>query len=203
VAEYARLANADHGTVVGFTLALDQRRIGLFTSSLDYTWQQARGNTSDPRETATREQAGLDSRPRQVPLNWDQRHTLNLTLNLSRPDDFSVTTILRAASGQPYTPVREGLFSFSLENNSGRKPASTVIDVRAEKQLSVPRYRVSAFARVFNLLDTRFFNGFVFQSTGDPYYSRFPTTDVVTLSDPTRFYAPRRIEVGLTVGAGS
>jgi outer membrane receptor protein involved in Fe transport len=203
VAEYARLANADHGTVVGFTLALDQRRIGLFTSSLDYTWQQARGNTSDPRETATREQAGLDSRPRQVPLNWDQRHTLNLTLNLSRPDDFSVTTILRAASGQPYTPVREGLFSFSLENNSGRKPASAVIDVRAEKQLSVPRYRVSAFARVFNLLDTRFFNGFVFQSTGDPYYSRFPTTDVVTLSDPTRFYAPRRIEVGLTVGAGS
>jgi len=56
---------------------------------------------------------------------------------------------------------------------------------------------------VFNLLDSRFFNGFVFSSTGDPYYSRFPTTDIATLLDPTRFYAPRRIELGLTMGAGS
>ncbi|MFN0151161.1 MAG: TonB-dependent receptor [bacterium] len=203
VAEYARLANADYGTVVGFTVALDQRRIGLLSSSIDYTWQQARGNTSDPRESATRASAGLDTRPRQVPFNWDQRHTLNMTLSLARPEKYSVTTILRAASGQPYTPVRESEFSFALEDNSGRKPAAFVIDLRAERKLRITNRNVSAFARVFNLLDSRFFNGFVFSSTGDPYYSRFPTTDIATLLDPTRYYAPRRIEIGLTMGAGS
>ena len=29
--------------------------------------------------------------------------------------------------------------------------------------------------RVFNLFDTRFFNGAVFASTGSPYYSRYPS----------------------------
>jgi len=203
VAEYARLANADYGTVVGFTVALDQRRIGLLSSSIDYTWQQARGNTSDPRESATRAQAGLDTRPRLVPFNWDQRHTLNMTLSIARPEKYSVTTVLRAASGQPYTPVRESEFSFALEDNSGRKPAGLIVDLRAERNMRVSNHGVTAFARVFNLLDSRFFNGFVFASTGDPYYSRFPSTDVATLLDPTRYYAPRRIELGLSTGAGS
>ena len=88
-AEYARLTNVDFGNVIGFTVALEQRRRGLVSTALDYTWQLAQGNSSDPRETATRAEAGEDPRPRQVPFNWDQRHTLNLTVMLSRPDDFS------------------------------------------------------------------------------------------------------------------
>jgi hypothetical protein len=55
------------------------------------------------------------------------------------------------------------------------------------------------FVRVFNLLDTRFDNGFVFTSSGDPYYSRFPGKDLGQLLDPTRFYGPRRVELGLTL----
>ena len=54
------------------------------------------------------------------------------------------------------------------------------------------------FARVFNVFDTRFFNGAVFTTTGSPYYSRSPQADIVALRDPTRFYPPRRIELGLT-----
>jgi outer membrane receptor protein involved in Fe transport len=202
VAEYARLSNSDFGSVAGITLALDQRRIGLVSTSLDYTWQRARGNSSDPRESATRAEAGEDPRPRLVPFNWDQSHTLNLTLSVSQPQNFSVTTILKAASGQPYTP-NEGRGFFINEDNSGRKPSALVIDMRAEKKIPAwGRGQASAFARVFNLLDTRFFNGFVFDSTGDPYYSRFPNQDEVALSDPTRLYSPRRFEMGLTIAMG-
>ena len=61
---------------------------------------------------------------------------------------------------------------------------------------------MSLFARVFNLLDTRYFNGFVFPSTGSPYYSRFYTSDQVALADPTRFYPARRIELGIKIGLG-
>ena len=39
--------------------------------------------------------------------------------------------------------------------------------------------QMSLFARVFNLFDTRYFNGAVFSSTGSPYYTRFAAQDAV------------------------
>jgi outer membrane receptor protein involved in Fe transport len=200
-AEYARLTNVDFGDVFGVTLSLDHRGLGPASISLDYTWQRATGNASDPRETATRAKAGEDPRPRMVPFNWDQRHTANMTVSLADPGNYSASAVIRAASGQPYTPVLEAGFGFGLEANSGRKPAGAVVDLRLEKQLRRLGRSSSLFARVFNLTDTRYSNGLVFASTGSPYYSRFPEADAVTLADPTRFYAPRRIEIGLRLGS--
>ena len=51
---------------------------------------------------------------------------------------------------------------------------------------------------MFNVFDTRYFNGPVYETTGSPYSSRFPVTDQRALLDPTRLYPPRRIELGLT-----
>lgn len=199
-AEYARLTNVDFGNVTGFTVSLDQKQIGLLATSLDYTWQRARGNSSDPRETATRAEAGADPRPREVPFNWDQRHTVNLTAALSKPGDFSVSAVMRVASGQPYTPVIESGFGSGLDTNSGRKPAGLVVDLRGEKKLHGVLKGLGVFGRIFNLFDARYFNGAVFSSTGSPYYSRFPVTDEVALMDPTRLYPPRRIEIGISLG---
>ncbi len=199
-AEYARLTNVDFGDVIGITVALDHRKLGPVAASIDYTWQLARGNTSDPRETATRAAAGEDAQPHLAPLNWDQRHTFNASLTFSRPEQYSVSAIVRASSGQPYTPALEGAFGFGLNVNSGRRPAGFLVDLRGERSLNFSRYNTSLFARVFNVFDTRFFNGGVFNTTGSPYYSRSPADDVV-LADPTHFYAPRRIEIGFTVGS--
>jgi len=197
VAEYPRMTNVDYGSVVGFTLALDRRRVGLLAMGLDYTWQLTQGNSSDPRETATRAEAGEDARPRQVPFDWDQRHTLNLTLSLSEPENYTVSTVLRAVSGQPYSPeLGVGGFGYGLEKNSGRKPSSFLVDVRAEKGIGGFGLKANLFARVFNLFDERFFNGFVFSTTGSPYYSR----GLVLVEDPLRYYPPRRIEVGIQLG---
>jgi hypothetical protein len=186
------------------TIAIDQRQRGAVSMALDYTWQRAYGNSSDPRETATRAEAGEDPRPRNVPFNWDQRHTLNLTLGYADPRVLLGTAVFRLASGQPYTPNSETGFGTSA-TNSGRKPGSFVIDLRAERPIRVGGRTWSAFGRVFNLLDTRFLNsgtyGTVFSTSGSPYYSRFPEVDRVPLHDPTRFYPPRRIEVGFTVSS--
>jgi hypothetical protein len=200
-AEYARLTNIDFGNILGFTVSLDHRALGPASISLDYTWQQALGNASDPRETATRAEAGQDPRPRLTPFNWDQRHTFNLTAAISKPDDYSVSAILRVASGQPYTPVIESGFGNGLEENSGRKPIGAILDLRAEKTLGMMGQSVNLFARVFNVLDSRFFNGGVFSSTGSPYYSRFPEADAEALQNPTRYYPPRRIEIGIHFGS--
>lgn len=196
-AEYARLTNVDYGGVLGFTLALDHRRFGPFVAALDYTWQSAQGNASDPRETATRAEAGEDPRPRQVPFVWDQRHTVNLSLATGTPKTAQFGTTLRLSSGQPYTPTIETGFGGGLEANSARKPASIVADVRMERPLKAWGRGMLGYVRVYNAFDAKFRNGFVFTNTGSPYYSRYPTADDVTLHDPTRFAAPRRIEIGV------
>jgi outer membrane receptor protein involved in Fe transport len=202
-AEYARLTNADFGNVLGFTVTLDQRALGPVSATVDYTWQRAQGNSSDPRETATRAAAGESPRPRVVPLNWDQRQTLNVTVTAARPDRYSTSLIVRGASGQPYTPSIASGFGGGLESNSGRKPGALLADVRGEMTTMVAKRRVSVFGRIFNLFDTRFFNGFVFSSSGSPYYSVYSPADVAQLSNPSRFYAPRRVEVGLTLQGGA
>ena len=194
-AQYKRLTNGDFGSVIGFTLALDQRERGIVSTSLDYTWQVAKGNASDPYETAARVDAHEDPRPRNVVFDWDQRHTVNLTVTLAKPDNFNLSGVFRAVSGQPYTPVSE---AYLIEKNSGRKPGAFLTDLRAEKLLGSPGFGLRAFWTVFNLFDMRFFNGAVFANSGSPYYSRTNTTDdQKALADPTRYYGPRRIEVGL------
>jgi hypothetical protein len=75
------------------------------------------------------------------------------------------------------------------------------VDVRGERYFAWSGRKLGLFGRIFNLFDTRFFNGLVFDSTGSPYYSRFPGPQAVTLADPTRFYAPRRIELGLALAS--
>ncbi|MGH3861870.1 TonB-dependent receptor [Actinokineospora sp.] len=194
-AVYKRLSNIDFGNVIGLTVALDQRALGLVSTALDYTWQVAGGNSSDPYETAARVDAKEDPRPRQVPLNWDQRHTVNLTVTLARPGSFNASGVFRAASGQPYTPATETGFGGSLEANSGRKPLSFLMDLRGEKRLLAGW---STFVTVYNLFDTRFFNGAVFANSGSPFYSRTDTAaDRRDLANPTRYYPPRRIELGI------
>lgn len=198
-AQYVRWTNVDYGSVLGFTVQLDHRALGPFAVSADYTWQRAVGNSSDPQETLNRAAAGQDALPRQIPFNWDQRHTLNVTVSTGRPDGWSGSTIVRVASGQPYTPAVAA--AQTLLANSGRKPVSILADLRAEHPARVRGIPANLFVRVFNAFDSRFFNGFVFPTTGSPDYSRIPDEpgQASILEDPSRFYAPRRIEVGLTL----
>src|SRR5262249_1754462 len=101
---------------------------------------------------------------------------------------------------QPFTPVIGlGGFGTGIGDNSGRKPAAAVVDLRAELAFPTGGHKITVFGRVFNAFDTRFFNGFVFDTTGSPYYS-IPGENPARLADPTRFYGPRRVEVGLTLG---
>jgi outer membrane receptor protein involved in Fe transport len=195
-ARYPRFANVDFGNVVGFTFSLEHRRLGPVRLALDYSWQRGLGNASDPLETYNRAEAGEDARPRLVPFDWDQQHTFNATLSWERPG-MSVSSVIRVASGQPYTPILDSGFGNGLEKNIDRKPYGTLVDLRVERDVRLAEHGFQIFGRVFNLFDTRYFGGDVFASTGTAEYSRFPFADRVRLADPTRFYPPRRIELGI------
>src|SRR5206468_11295995 len=124
------------------------------------TWQLAQGDASDPRETADRAKNHEDPRPRLIPFSWDQRHTANLTATVARPERFTLSAVLKASSGQPYTPqTSAGAFGFGLEDNSGRKPTSVIVDLRAERNLQISGVGASLFGRAFNVFDAKFNNG--------------------------------------------
>ena len=196
-AQYARWTNVDFGNVRGFTISVDQRELGPLSTTLDYSFQIASGNTSDPRETFNRVQAGDDALPRVSPFDWDQRHTLNATAILAERDDYNVTGVLRMGTGRPYTPSLGTGFGADLEPNSGRKDLSVTVDLRAEKALDFGGAGATAFVRVFNLFDSYYQNGFVYADTGSPFYTLNPQTQLNP--DPTRFADPRRIEVGISL----
>jgi outer membrane receptor protein involved in Fe transport len=201
-AEYARYTNVDFGSVRGFTAQIDQRGIGPIATTLDYTFQIADGNASDPRDTANRAAAaGGDPSeaiaPRQIPFNWDQRHTLNGTAIWAQPGNFNVTGILRMGSARPYSPQLVGVNRADPPENSARKEFFSVVDLRAEKFFNVGDVGATAFVRVFNLFDTYFQNGFVYSTTGSPFYSVLPLEQL--FPNPDRFAAPRRIEIGVSV----
>jgi len=198
-ATYSRFTNIDFGSVSGFTLSGTYRDQGPLSATIDYTLQYAQGNSSDPQETANRAASGKDSRPRDIPFGWDQRHTINLTAVYFEPDNFSVSSIVRYGSGQPYTPELGYGFGADQETNSGKKPSFVLVDLRAEKFFSIFNINASLFCRVFNLLNADFSNGFVFASTGSPDYSLTPSVNKSKLADPSRFAEPRRIEIGISL----
>ncbi|MGB2869675.1 MAG: TonB-dependent receptor [Bacteroidota bacterium] len=198
-AQYSRMTNIDFGSVYGATIFYDQRLTDQLSWSLSYTYQKALGNSSDPFETANIAAAGGDPRPRQIPFAWDQTHTINSTLSLNIPGDFSATAILRYGNGSPYTPAIGSGFGAQLERNSSRKPTWTLVDVRAEKYFSLDGAQLSMFFRASNLFDDQYANGFVFETTGSPYYSLTPGGDAAQLQNPSRFNQPRRVELGLSV----
>ncbi|MFH0989676.1 MAG: TonB-dependent receptor [bacterium] len=200
-AEYARLTNVDFGEVEGFTLAIDYRSGELLSASVDYSYQITTGNSSDPRETATRAAGGEDPRPRKAPLAWDQRHTLNANLIISERENYSITALARFGSGQPYTPTVLSRLGANLETNSGRKATFLVADLRAEKSLDIFGVRCSLFLRVFNLFNTHTVNGFVFTDTGSPDYTLNVAGNASLLLDPSRYYPPRRIELGFSMNS--
>jgi len=195
--EYARNTNVDYGSVSGITLSLTQRPVGNFGATVDYSLMFANGNSSNPRETADRALGGQDPRPRDIPFDWDQRHTLNVTAVYQIPEDFSVSTIIRYASGQPYTPELGVGFLTQQEKNSGRKPSYATVDLRAEKYFNFAFSTFSIFLRVFNLFNQDYDNGEVYADTGDPLRSiKLRPGEPV---DPNRFNAPRRIEFGISL----
>jgi len=194
--QYARNTNVDYGSVSGLTFSIIQRAIGNFGATLDYSLMFANGNASDPRETANRALGGQDPRPRDMPFNWDQRHTLNITALYNQANDFSISTIIRYASGQPYTPELGVGFLTQQEQNSGRKPSYITVDLRAEKYFVFEHLDFSVFLRVFNLFNQNFVNGAVYSDTGSPVRSL--TLRQGETIDPFRFNAPRRIELGIS-----
>ena len=71
---------------------------------LDYTFSDTKGNSSDPADSRNAILGGALPETFIAPLNWDQTHTLNLSLAYTQPRDWGFSIIGNFFTGQPYTP---------------------------------------------------------------------------------------------------
>jgi hypothetical protein len=181
---------------------------GGFAANVDYTFQIAKGDASDPDQAFLNAQASppIETNKSLVPLSWDRRHSLNVTVTAGTSDDFIVSAIGRLGSGLPYTPSlineRTGL------ENSDSKPTFYNVDLYITKYLKVYSVNVSVFAKVYNLFDTA--NEIdVYGDTGRAGYTlaltqaqsapRGVNTLAEFLSRPDFYSAPRQIVIGAAV----
>lgn len=202
---YARYINRDYGNVRGIAFTLTQKPIGILSGSIDYTYQIAEGNASDPEAVFHDRQSAPPraSEIQTVPLDWDQRHTLNLSLNLSK-ERWGADIIASLGSGMPYTPEYKNQRTYF--ENSERKPYTLSMDLNANYSIPLHDSSIRLYMQVKNLFD-RLNAKEVFNDTGDPDNSLIPTyvpeQPIYSLNDfltrPDYYFPPRRIIVGIKV----
>lgn len=205
---YARYINRDYGNVRGITIALDRRMSNLFSASIDYTYQVAEGNSSDPNDVFYNNQADppRETIKKVIPLDWDQTHTVNFNLNIGDPGDWGVSFVGRMGSGLPYTATpflkEEGA------TNGARRPAHYNIDLKTYKTWDLGGLRTTLTLNVYNLFDIRNEND-VFTDTGRATYTlernqAFSVQGYNNLDDyfthPEYFSSPRQVKLGLSIG---
>lgn len=214
---YLKYVNKDYGNIRGIIFSFTKRRTpqDMLGVSLDYTFQVAEGNDTDPTAFFLDINSGRQSEKVPIYLAWDQSHTLNGTVSVGEPGDWNATLVARLGTGLPYDPL---LFDKQvyLRPNSGRKPSQARVDLLAEKTFDIQGYNVTMFLKVFNLFDTLIEN-VVYSSTGRSTYTLDESLEAAKSTDelaarvpgvkttaeyfnqPQFYRAPREVRIGLSL----
>ena len=204
--------NKDYSSVQGIEFRLTKRFSNFFSGNVSYTWLQATGVSSDENQGANAEALGLPRQPlKEIPLDWDKRHTLTGFLFVSDPGNWEVTLDYSYGSGTPYTPVYLGQKQIDPESvNSGRLPSHTMVNLRGTKKYRLYEREFRLFFEALNVFDKRNVDGL--GNYGAEYYTEsgglggaYIETDpegrevLEPLHDPSTFHEGRVIRVGIAV----
>ena len=129
---YSQYVNSDFGFVQGIVLTVTKRLSDNWSATVDYTFQSAKGNASDPAATRNQIAGGEQPEIKLIKLNWDQTHTVNATFSYASEDNWGFSFIGQYGSGFPYTPT-SSLNLSTLLTNSELKPKSVNVDLSAYK----------------------------------------------------------------------
>ncbi|MFZ2323412.1 MAG: TonB-dependent receptor [Ignavibacteriaceae bacterium] len=167
--QYQILTNLAYSNVRGVTLSFLKRRSpgGMFSATLDYTFQIAEGNRTEPEEDLFfSEASGKQTETYLVPLSFDRPHLINGTIALTDPNSWTLGIIYNIQAGTPYTPaLPTSLSTITYEQNSSFKSMQWEVDLKFEKYFSFGPFDYSVFIHINNLFDTEN-DRYVYASSG-------------------------------------
>lgn len=148
-----RYVNKTYASSRGLEVSLEKRLTRHFGFEAYYTYSFADGVASDADFGRSAE--GLTHLPTdELPLDWDQRHTFNLTLRVEDRNNWGATAIYSYGSGLPWTPVdRFARLQDPSWENSERLPAVHQLSVQGRKKFSIYGRELTLFFEGRNLLD--------------------------------------------------
>ncbi|MBK6911537.1 MAG: TonB-dependent receptor [bacterium] len=206
--KYSQYINRSFGEVKGITLSLDKRMANNFSAFVDYTYQIAEGNASDPQSAFNDLKGNNPREPEQqlVPLDWDRRHTLNVSLTYAKPglSGYGATLLGKYGSGLPYSPTDDGIRT-GFEND-GRRPDYYNVDMNGFKSFKLGKRKIILTATIQNVFDIKNEDR-VYNDTGRAGYTivqngAVEVPDINTLDevypDPSQYSRPRLVKLGVT-----
>ncbi len=170
--KYGRFINLDYGQVKGFTLALEKRPgANRLSINVDYTYQVAKGNASDPRSVLidNMKEPPAESVKYMTFLDWDQTHSLNSSISYQVTKALVVTLIGKYGTGQPYTPEAREITTAIV--NSDRKPVLVTFDFYARYNINFRHIAWEFYLKIFNLFD-RMNERVVYNDSGRATYTQ-------------------------------
>lgn len=209
--KYGLYSNKDYGNVRGLEVKYNLN-YEPFIASINYTFQYTKGNADSPTFTFSRAGSNIDPVNRMIPMSWDQRHTLNISVGYYQPKYGTNLTVFYD-SGTPYTwtPIAENPLSrVNLYPNNDVKP--TLISVDLNAYYNVFNYRGvqgRLTLLVYNLLD-RLNEVAVYGSTGRAYTTVARESEINShqsdfndywdaIHNPAMYSAPRMFKIGFEV----
>lgn len=149
----ARYINKAYASSRGVEFTLEKRFHQNFEIVANYTYAFADGVASEQNFGSNPE--GLQYLPNQeLPLSWDQRHTLNVSLLLAEPESWSGSITFTYGSGYPWTPVdRFARRQDPLLENSERLPATFSLDFQGERRVNFYGQNLTLYVQAFNLIN--------------------------------------------------
>jgi outer membrane receptor protein involved in Fe transport len=213
--------NFDYASSRGFEVTFNQAFLGNFSLNMSYSYQIAKGRSSNPFASVFNPEFQL---PRETRLDWDQNHTMNMFgtyrvgpneegtfFGLPFVNNYGVSLTWALGSGFPYTPYRSRTTVSNLFLvNSESKPLTSTFNVSIYKGFRISeKLNILATLDITNLFNRRNVNN-IYNFTGEPAkYGDVdpddPSSGVASpwyqaefeLLDPTKFDAPRQILVGV------
>jgi len=173
---WAEYRNNGHGTINGLEIHLHFQPSPNYSADFGYSLQKAVGTASRAEDAFYRLIWGIDGISDEISLDWDQRHTFLVNLNLNHPDKWGVYFGGRIGSPLPSVPL-EGT---SAERTRFRR-WSSLFALKAYFTINSGYGSLSPYLQINNLFNTQTYIGFDTQP--------FPASH--HLNDPT-LYAPSR-----------
>jgi len=148
-----RYVNKTYASARGLEVSSKKRLTRRLGCEVYYTYSFADGVASDADFGRTAD--GLTHLPTdELPLDWDQRHTLNVTLQLQDGNNWGATAIYRYGSGLPWTPRdRFARLHDPMWENARRLEPTHRLRVQGQKRFNVYGRQLTLFLEGRNLLD--------------------------------------------------